>query len=90
MKPSARFPWLSIHTDGRRKSYHAALILKAITALRAEGVTQINASHVRDGGFNKRIPLCYDGRRYDIAFIDDKDQIVMIEIMRTYRSLDDG
>ena len=88
MKPSSSFPFLNIKTDGKHKEYHAQLILHAINALRKSGVKNINASHVKDGGLNHRLPLCYKGHRYDLSFMDKHNEIIMIEIMRTYKVID--
>lgn len=88
MKSSSRFPWLNIHTDGKHKERHARLVLDVISALYASGITDINASHARDGGFNRRLPLCFKGRRYDISFLDRHNELIMIEVMRTYQVCD--
>jgi len=82
--PSSRFPWLNIETDGARKARHARLILDVISALHTIGISRINASHVRDGGLDHSLPLCYRGRRYDISYLDDTGELIMVEIMRTY------
>ena len=88
MKPSSLFPLINIKTDGKHKEYHAQLILHAIQALRNFGAKDINASHVKDGGLNQQLPLCYKGRRYDVSFLDKNGELIMIEIMRTYAIAD--
>ena len=86
MLSSCRFPWLNIETDGKPRQRHARLVLDVIGALRASGITDINASHAKDGGYNKRLPLCFKGHRYDIAFLDNSGELILIEVMRTYQT----
>ena len=86
MESSSRFPWLNIHTDGKPRRHHARLVLAVISGLRSIGFTNINASHAKDGGYNKRLPLCFKGHRYDIAFLDNSGELILIEVMRTYQT----
>ena len=86
MESSSRFPWLNIQTDGKPRQRHARLVLDVISALRSSGIKNINASHARDGGYNKRLPLCFKKHRYDIAFLDNSGELILIEVMRTYQT----
>lgn len=44
--------------------------------------------HVKEGGLNGKIPMIHKGKCYDISFLDENGEVIMIEIMRTYRGLD--
>lgn len=87
MLPSSRFPFLSIAGDGASRDHHSRLVLFLFGALRAAGVKDVNMDHVFEGGLNGRLPMIYKGKYYDIAFLDEKGEVVLIEVMRTYRKL---
>lgn len=89
MLPSSRFPFLSVESDGRRKDRHSQLVLFVFGLLRAAGVGNINIAHVVEGGLNGRVPLVWQGKTWDLAFLDESGEVVLVEIMRTYRKIED-
>ena len=90
MLPSSRFPFLSVATDGRRKDKHSRLVQQFFNLLRCAGVKRINLAHVQEGGLDGRLPLVKAGKVYDIAYVDEEGEIILLEIMRTYQEVKDG
>jgi hypothetical protein len=88
--PSSRFPFLSVETDGRRKDKHSRLVQRFFNLLRCAGVQHLNLAHVQEGGLDGRLPLVKAGKIYDIAFVDEEGEIILLEIMRTYQEVKDG
>jgi len=37
-----------------------------------------------------RLPLVKAGKVYDIAYVDEEGEIILLEIMRTYQEVKDG
>lgn len=52
--------------------------------MRAGGIKKINAHHVDDAGFDKSLPLTKNKKQYDISYVNERGEIILIEIMRTY------
>ena len=80
--PSVVVPLVSVFTDGRSKDRHDREVMRLLRLLRADGVSNYNIHHVRDGGLTKTLPLSLDGRVYDISFISDDGEVFLIELMR--------
>ena len=90
MLPSSRFPFLSVATDGKRKDKHSRLVQRFFNLLRCAGVRQINLAHVQEGGLDRRLSLVKAGKVYDLAFVDEEGEVILLEVMRTYQEVKDG
>ena len=90
MLPSSRFPFLSVASDGKQRDRHSRLVLFVFGALRAAGCKNINLCHVAEGGLDGDLPLVKSGKWYDIAFLDEDGEVVLIEVMRTYQKVKRG
>ncbi|MDO9357147.1 MAG: hypothetical protein Q7T55_25840 [Solirubrobacteraceae bacterium] len=90
MLPSSRFPFLSVASDGKQRDKHSRLVLFVFGALRAAGCKDLNIHHVAEGGLDGDLPLVKAGKWYDLAFVDEDDEVVLVEIMRTYRKVNRG
>lgn len=82
MLPSSKLGFLNVKTDGRRKHRHNEEILFVSRLLQGAGITDYCLHHVNDAGMNKDLPLCLDGKWYDISYIAPDGEVFLIEIMR--------
>jgi hypothetical protein len=85
--PSSTLSFLSIATDGRCKDEHNRIVLYWISLLRAGGYTRINANHVDEVGLDRSLPLSKNRKQYDISYVDEHGEVILIEIMRSYFSV---
>jgi hypothetical protein len=78
--PSSFLPGISVKTDGRRKTLHNNEVADMLRVLRDNGITQLNADHIIDGGLDARLPLAIGRKIYDIAYVSKRDTLVLVEI----------
>lgn len=83
MLPSAKLPFVNVQTDGKAKNRHNKEILFLSHLLQKAGVKRLCLHHVTDAGMDKSLPLTYQGKWYDVAYVSSDGEVFMIEIMRT-------
>ena len=82
MLPSSKFPFLNVHTDGKRKDRHNTEVLIIARLLQASGVKEYCLHHIDDAGMNHALPLSLDGKWYDISYVAPDGELFLVEVMR--------
>lgn len=73
---------MNVSTDGKRKERHNRELLLISGLLQSKGVKRLCMHHVQDAGMDRSLPLTFQGKWYDIAYVAPDGVIFMIEVMR--------
>lgn len=79
-EPDPYFPAVLIPCGARDRREHNRAVLKVLTAIFEMVSKQVNYHHVQCSIPHSPLPLKHNGHIYDIAYVDDEGNLILVEI----------